>query len=401
MRGLIIAVLLFLSATSVYAADEGWKSLFDGKTINGWENPYEWGKATVADGVVQLTSTKGKWFLCTKKEYADFVFEAEVKIPAEHANSGFMFRAHKKKNKVFGYQAEVDPSDRAWSGGLYDEGRRGWLHPKKPNSSPSGKAFTDGPGKAFKRGEWNKYKIHCVGSSLKIYVNETLCTDYVDEEDSKGYIALQHHGEKGKIYSFRNIRIKELNGWKSLFDGKTMAGWQLGNGKTPTKGWVVKDGCIYHEGGVGSIYSAKIYENFELEIEWKIAPGGNSGIKYRFKNGLGPEFQVLDDTKHGDGRNSYTSAASMYFMAKPNDNKKLKPVGEFNKAKIVARGPHLEHWLNGRKVLEMEVESDAWNKRKAKTKFKNAKGYGVGPGKIQLQEHGAAVWYRNIRIRKL
>ena len=189
--------------------------------------------------------------------------------------------------------------------------------------------------------------------------------------------------------------------WITLFDGKTLDGWQSKKGGVPSEGWVVVDGLLFRKGGGGDIVTKKTFENFELEVEWKISKAGNSGIKYRFKNGLGPEFQVLDDDGHDNGKNPYTSAGAMYLMAKPNDEKTLKPVGEFNTARIVANGNTLEHWLNGKKVLEMEVGSDAWNKRKAKTKFRKAKAYGEGAGQILLQDHGNEVWYRTVRIREL
>jgi hypothetical protein len=200
---------LSLSLALPLCADDGFQPLFDGKTLEGWENPYEWGEVKVVDGEIQLTANK-KFFLCTKEKFADFIFEAEIKLPEGQANSGIMFRAHKEKNKVFGYQAECDPTDRAWSGGLYDEGRRKWLHPTKPNDSPSGDAFREKTKGSFDRTKWNKYRIHCEGDHIRIYVNDVLCTDYKDDMDAEGYFGLQHHGEKGQTYSFRNIRIKEL-----------------------------------------------------------------------------------------------------------------------------------------------------------------------------------------------
>jgi hypothetical protein len=190
-----------------------WTALFDGKTLNGWTNPYTWGKATVVDGEIHLTTTKSKFFLTTAKQYADFIFEVEVKMPEGKSNSGFMFRCHQKPNKVFGYQAEVDPSDRKWSGGLYDEGRRGWLYPNKKKKATI-EAFRKNAGETFKRNDWNKYRIECVGDSLKISVNGVQTTDFRDSVDAQGYLALQHHGEKGKIYRFRNIRIKIIKAAK-------------------------------------------------------------------------------------------------------------------------------------------------------------------------------------------
>ena len=201
-----ISILVF---TSFSANAQKWVKLFDGETLEGWRNPYDHGKMQVVDGEIHLKADD-KFFLVTEKKYSDFIFEGEVKLPEGKSNSGFMFRCHVKPNKVWGYQAEVDPTDRAWSGGLYDEGRRKWLNPKKPNDSPSGDAFREKTEGALKRYGWNKYRIHAEGDRLRIYVNDVLCTDYRDDMDAEGYIGLQHHGEDGQVYKFRNIRIKEL-----------------------------------------------------------------------------------------------------------------------------------------------------------------------------------------------
>ena len=213
--GVWVLVCLGLSQAATASGGAGrWITLFDGESLNGWTNPYDWGKAWVEDGEIRLQADK-KFFLLTAKTYRDFIFEAEVKMPEGTSNSGFMFRCHQKPNRVWGYQAEVDPSERQWSGGLYDEGRRGWLHPAK-NDAASAQAFVAATKGAFKRDGWNRYRIHCVGASLRIYVNGVLTTDYVDTTDREGYIAVQHHGEKGKIYRFRNIRIRELEAPKAM-----------------------------------------------------------------------------------------------------------------------------------------------------------------------------------------
>ena len=215
-KTLVALGLAVLFAGAAFAAEEEkWVDLFDGKTTQGWRNPYKWGEAKVVDGEIHLTSNKGKWFLCTEKQYADFIFEGEVKVP--EGNSGFMFRCHVAKNKVFGYQAEVDPSARKWSGGLYDEGRRKWfISPNRDGTKDKAKkaesiaAFRKRAGESFKREEWNKFRIECRGKSIKIYVNDTLCTDVEDDMDAQGYIGIQHHGEKNKVYKFRNLRIQIL-----------------------------------------------------------------------------------------------------------------------------------------------------------------------------------------------
>jgi hypothetical protein len=206
---LAVAVAAILSSLAFQAGAQEWSDLFDGKTFEGWTNPYDHGEATVVDGEIHLKAEK-KFFMVTEKTYSDFIFEADILLPEGKANSGFMFRCHVKPNKVWGYQAEVDGSDRAWSGGLYDEGRRKWLHPLKPNDSESADEFRERTKGSFNRHDWNTYRIHAEGTHLRIWVNGVLCTDYTDDMDAEGYIGIQHHGEEGQIYKFRNIRIKEL-----------------------------------------------------------------------------------------------------------------------------------------------------------------------------------------------
>jgi hypothetical protein len=141
-----LAAAVIAPFRQVFAEEDGFTPLFDGKTLTGWKNPYEWGQAEVVDGEIRLTADR-KFFLVTEKSYTDFVFEGEILLPEGQANSGFMFRANVGKNKVFGYQAEVDGSpDRKWSGGLYDEGRRAWF------ISPKNDAGCDGGGKEEGRG---------------------------------------------------------------------------------------------------------------------------------------------------------------------------------------------------------------------------------------------------------
>jgi hypothetical protein len=195
--------------TSTLAADP-FTALFDGKTLTGWKNPYTWGDAKVVNGEIHLTADK-KFFLVTEKSYGDFVFEGEVHLPEGKANSGFMFRAHVEPNKVFGYQAEVDGDEnRKWSGGLYDEGRRMWFASPIKGNAESEAAFRKRAGDAFKRNDWNRYRITCKGKHLTIEVNGVVTTDIEDATDATGPIGIQHHGEKGATYRFRNLRIQEL-----------------------------------------------------------------------------------------------------------------------------------------------------------------------------------------------
>ncbi len=201
-------------------ADEASKPLFNGKDLSGWKNPYEWGEAKVVGDEIHLTGDK-KFFLVTEAQYGDFVFEGEVHLPEGPANSGFMFRCHVEPNKVYGYQAEIDGSDRRWSGGLYDEGRNQWLWPSqkgrtKVEAALAHEAESQAHFKkpevrdALKRNGWNHVRITCQGDKIKIEINGVVTTEYTDSTDAKGHLGIQHHGEKGQTYRFRNLKIKTL-----------------------------------------------------------------------------------------------------------------------------------------------------------------------------------------------
>ncbi|MFN5757035.1 MAG: DUF1080 domain-containing protein [Planctomycetia bacterium] len=197
-------------------------------------------------------------------------------------------------------------------------------------------------------------------------------------------------------------------GWTSLFDGKTLAGWKSYTGKPIGSQWVVEDGAIHlATGGGGDIVTEKEFRNFEFQFQWKVAPGANSGVMYRVRPGdnapyfSGPEYQVLDDSKHRDGGNPKTSAAALYGLI-AGAGKELKPVGEWNTGKIVVNGNHIEHWLNGRKVVETDIGTDAWRGLIAGSKFKDWQQFGGAPqGTICLQDHGDKVWFRDLKIREL
>ncbi len=198
-------------------------------------------------------------------------------------------------------------------------------------------------------------------------------------------------------------------GWKSLFDGKTMNGWKFFKDRK-NNAWEVKDGALHCKGDGderADIITVREYENFEFDFDWKISSKGNSGVMFRVTEELeepylsGPEFQVKDDIGFPEVPKELKEAGANYAMHAP-EHKSLKPVGEWNSAKIVANGKHVEHWLNGQKILEYELGSPDWQKRKDRSKWKNAKGYGMTTkGHIDLQDHGQEVWYKNLMIKKL
>lgn len=173
------------------------------------------------------------------------------------------------------------------------------------------------------------------------------------------------------------------------------------------KSWELKDGVLSRVGDGGDIMTVGEFADFDLRLEWKISPGGNSGIIYRVSTGdkasyvTGIECQVLDDDKHRDGKSTLTSAASLYALY-PRSERATAPVGEWNKARVVVRGNHVEHWLNGKKLVDCEIGSEDWNKRLAKSKFADWPKFAKNrTGHIALQDHNDPVWYRNIRIKRL
>ena len=199
-------------------------------------------------------------------------------------------------------------------------------------------------------------------------------------------------------------------GWMLLFDGKSTQGWHAFQKKTfPAKGWIVEDGWLHGLGqGGGDILSDGEYDQFELQWEWKLASGGNSGLKYFVletrKTALGHEYQMLDDALNPDGKVAAGKhvTASFYDVLKPTVSPPTRPMGEINQSRILVRGNHIEHWLNGSKVLEYDCGSPAVQAAVAESKFKNVPGFGnCVKGHILLQDHHSEAWFRNIRVHEL
>jgi hypothetical protein len=206
-------------------------------------------------------------------------------------------------------------------------------------------------------------------------------------------------------------------GWVLLFDGATMKGWHGYNGqKTPA--WKVASCSLETagtEGNYGSDLRADLatdqeFTNFELSIEWKASKGGNSGLMYGVVEDLkykaawmtGPEYQFIDDVGFPQKLEEWQKAGANYAMHLASDQKQLKPVGEWNSTRIVVSGKHVEHWLNGKKILEFERWNDDWKKLRDSGKWKDAPDYGLAAeGRIVLQDHGSAFGFRNIKLRQL
>lgn len=201
-------------------------------------------------------------------------------------------------------------------------------------------------------------------------------------------------------------------GWVALFDGKSTDAWKPYGKGTPVAecGWAVDGGTLHARPDAATkcdLATREDYKDFELELEWKVSPGGNSGVMYDVAETekpsyhTGPEMQVLDDDGHPDGKNPKTSAGALYALVAPT-GKKLAPVGEWNRARLVKKGAHVEHWLNGTKVVEYELGSPALSALIADSKFKEMPRFAKeGQGRIVLQHHGQEVWFRNVRVKRL
>ncbi len=431
----------------------GWTNLFNGKDLDGWKRLGGSAEYKAEDGaIVGRTVTNSRnTFLVTETEFKDFILEADVYVEDEGGNSGIQFRSHfdptafQGEGRVFGPQCEVDPTPRAWTGGIYDEGRREWLYPMQLNPKAQS---------AYKKGVFNHFRVECIGNEMKTWVNGIASAYVVDTINENGFIALQVHSigpgsQPGKKVSFKNIRIqsKDLkpmpfplgiyvvnllpnslteyekkDEWHLLFDGKTNKGWRSARAADfPQKGWVIENGAVSvlkAEGkeatNGGDIITKDQFGAFDFSFEFKFTPGANSGVKYfvtlsEETNGsaIGLEYQVLDDTLHADakmGRDGNRTLASLYDLIKAEKQKRfLRPPGQWNTGRIVVYPDNkVEHYLNGMKVLGYIRGSKEYRDLVAISKYVIWKNFGEAPkGHILLQDHGDAVSYRSLKIKEL
>ena len=445
----LLLVLVFFGCSETEKDSTPWVEIFDGKTLKGWtqkggEANYLVREGTIVGNTVRNTPNS---FMTSNKMYGDFILELEYLVDST-MNSGIQIRSnsypHYKDGRVHGYQIEIDPSERAWSAGIYDEGRRGWLNNLGENPEAQ---------KAFKQNEWNHYRIEAIGDTLKTWINGVPAAHLIDDKTASGFIGLQVHSigkdkKEGTEIVWKNIKIltdslskyskrtplkpivttnkvavdEVKNGWKMLWDGETTEGWRGARlDEFPENGWEISDGVltVLPSGGAesaagGDIVTKEVYGDFELMLDFKITEGANSGIKYYVDTDLnkgpgssiGLEYQILDDARHPDAKKGNhegsRTLASLYDLIQASIDKPVNPIGEWNSAHIISKDNHVEHWLNGMKVLEYERKSDSYRKLVSESKYVKWPNFGeTDKGHILLQDHGDRVSFKNIKIRTI
>ena len=446
--------LFLLLFTSGMSAQQQFTSLTNGRDLSNWETyggeaPYTISGDTITGTAVVNTPNT---FLCTERPYSDFILTLEFNDDAP-LNSGVMARGQWRQQddirRIYGYQVEIDPSPRGYTGGIYDEARRGWIYPLH---------YNEGARHLYRHGEWNDLRVEAIGDNLRTYVNGQAAANLVDSLDDSGLICLQVHSINqelaGKQVRWRNIQVldnateadrlravqapvenllvntlteaERRQGWRLLFDGQSTEGWRGAKlDDFPSQGWEVADGelrVLPGNGGEstngGDIVTEDHYSNFELVFEFKPSEGANSGVKYFVDpdlnkgqgSAIGLEYQILDDERHPDaklGVMGNRTMASLYDLIPasaidvPGRGKEYK-IGAWNRGRIVSKDGHVEHWLNGYKVVEYDRLSPTFKALVNYSKYRDWENFGRFPeGPILLQDHGDAVAFRTIKIREL
>ncbi len=445
LKLIFLILLLPFICLAQNSSDNGWEILFNGKDLTGWRElngKHIWeAKNDMIVGTFVIGQPNG--FLCTEREFENFIFECEVSIDTLMNNSGIEFRnlsiKDYKEGRVHGYQMEIDPKPQKWSGSIYEEGgSRGWLY---VTAEINPEAM-----KTFKNNQWNKYRIEANGTTMRTWINGFPTSNLEDDKFPKGFIGLQLHSNQAADPSgtfqvrFRDLRIQtsnlkfsppddiavintipnnlslqeKRNGYSLLWDGKTIKGWKAAyKSNFPEKGWEIKDGELRIVPGKGNehIVTKKQYGAFELKFDFKITEGANSGVKYLVDDSdektrpatSSLEYQIVDDSKISAEDVARTVGSLADIMPAKKSRGMVKRVGEWNQGMIrVNRNGNVEYWLNGYKVLAYQLGSAEFSEMVSKSKYKDLTGFGLERnGRILLENNGSQVSYRSLKIRKL
>jgi hypothetical protein len=390
-------LLLSCALAAPLSAQDGWTDLFDGKSLAGWTQKNGTATYEVVDGTIVGTTVKGSpnSFLCSDRFYGDFELEFDVKLFDDQLNSGVQIRSHSipvhNKGRVHGYQVEISTNGHA--GFVYDEARRGWL--SMDRDAPQRRA-------AFKNGEWNHYRVICLGPSIRTWVNGVQIANIHDDWSPTGFLGLQVHGVGGDPkyrVAWRNLRLRELGdggGFASLFNGKDLSGWKVNENPDSVS---VKDGAIVVRGERAHVfYDGPVYQhtfkNFELHALVQTKPNANSGIYFHtlFQGDGWPEkgYEVQVNNSQGDWRRT----AGLYGI----DDIKEAPAKDNEWFEMVVRvqGKHVAVSVDGKQLIDYTEPDDV----KRPGQFK---GRLIDRGTFALQVHdpGSEVWYKDIRVKPL
>lgn len=397
------------------AEEAGFVNLFNGRDLSGWSGDMtEW---TVRDGVIRAQTKRraarnSSCLFLQSEPLEDF--ELRLRYQRWSGNSGVFYRAKPLPEGAGGYQFDIALGI---TGNLIDAGsdrpRRDLF---RVDSRESRRTLLALP----KEASWHELVIIARGSQLIQQLDGITICDLRDEDPTaprSGLIALEAASDT--IVEFKDIRLKRLTAepstpapavtvgrWTTLFNGNSMDSWRAWKSTSWIGAWSILNQELHSlRGGTINLATRDQYGDFELELEWKITPGANTGILYRATPDMveawrsAPEYQIVDDATHRDGQTPNTATGSLYGLIAPT-NKVMRPAGEFNSTRIVARGSRVEHWLNGAKILETDLSRPDLQ-RVAKQRFEKTAWGNAPRGHIVLQNLGSEVSFRNIRVRRL
>ncbi len=387
IKSLLFFITLLLISSC--AEKSKWKPLFNGTNLSGWTQVQGEAPYTIEDGAIVGTAVKNtpNSFLATDQSYSDFILELEIFWDSD-MNSGVQIRSNQdpdyRNGNVHGYQIELDPSDRGFSGGVYDEQRRMWLYPVSRNPQAKG---------AMKRGEWNTYRIEAIGNSINTWINGIQCARLVDDMTSSGFIALQVHsignnsGLEGTQVRWRNIRIltEDLESNRKPVDESVpqisyldneLTEWEinqgyeflLGNGldAMETQGELTYNEGILSFESRGTLTTNRDFGNFILDLEFSIPDSTRGGISYYVGERSLTTYNIVDDRAFSSESGETESLASLAGLIPAANysvegrSKQYKGNGNWNQLRIVARNGSVEHWLNNEKAVDYDLGSESF-----------------------------------------